>query len=103
MGIGKIGTLANNFSHQRDPSLRLLLGQYNECQMIFCLQVIWIYSQLTLKLTSSILELPCFEMNQARVKMGQSNFVVQRERRLQLFERFHNVATFVMRLAKQNV
>ena len=42
-------------------------------------------------------------MNQAGVEVGQPHFVVERERSLQLLERFVDFTTFVMRLAKQNM
>jgi len=42
-------------------------------------------------------------MNKTGVEVGQPHFAVQRERRAQLFERFINLATFVVCLAQQDV
>ena len=89
--------------HHLDAAFRFLLGQHDKRQMIFRLEVVWIYRQLELEFTRSVRKFSCLEMNQTGVEMRQPHFIVERKRSAQLFERFINFATFVVRLAKQDV
>src|ERR1043166_634990 len=101
--VGKLRLLAHDLAHDRDASLRLLLGQQDVRKVILRLKVVRIYVELRLKLTRGFGKFSRLELNQTGVEVGQPHFLIERQRTAQLFERFVDFTAFVVRLAEKDV
>src|SRR5215212_7421154 len=75
--IGEVRLLTNNLPHQRDSLVCFLLGQHDEGQVIFSLEIVGIQRQLLLKFASSVLKFPRLEMNQTGVEVGQPHLIIE--------------------------
>src|SRR6266498_215039 len=71
----------DHFSHHLDALLCCLLGQQNVAEMILGLNVVRVQSQLCLKFVDCLVELPKFQVDDSRIKMRESYFVVEGESR----------------------
>lgn len=103
LSIGGVRSFLNDFPHQLQAALGLLLGQQNKGEMIFCFKIFWVQRKFILELACCLGQPAGFKIDQPAVEMSQTNFAVERDGGAQFRERFVDVASLIMSLTQKYV
>src|SRR5262249_22058899 len=98
-----VGPESKDFPHEPDSALALLIRQQDKTEMVLCLNVVRVDGQLTFKRPRRFIKLPQIQIDQAGVEMRQTGLVIQRQSRIQLFERLGRLALVIVNLSEQNM